>query len=149
MAAFTICSDFGAQGNEVCHYFHCCPVCHEVMALDAMILVFWMLSFKPAFSVSSFTFIKRFFRFSLLSAIKFVSSPYLRLLIFILAILIPSFASSSLAFHKIYSSYKLKKQGDNIQRWHTPFPIANQSVVPCLVLTFASWNLHTGFTGGR
>ena len=34
-------------------------ICHEVMGLDAMILVFWMLSFKPTFSVSSFTFIKR------------------------------------------------------------------------------------------
>ena len=31
-------------------------ICHEVMGLDAMILVFWMLSFKPTFSLSSFTF---------------------------------------------------------------------------------------------
>ena len=31
------------------------------------------------------------------------------------------------------------KQGDNIQPWHTPFPIWNQSVVPCPVLTVASW----------
>ena len=37
-------------------------ICHKVMGLDAMILVFWMLSFKPAFSLSSFTFIKRFFQ---------------------------------------------------------------------------------------
>ena len=36
-------------------------ICHEVMGLDAMILVFWMLSFKPTFSASSFTFIKRLF----------------------------------------------------------------------------------------
>ena len=35
------------------------------MGLDAMILVFWMLSFKPTFSLSSFTFIKRFFSSSL------------------------------------------------------------------------------------
>ena len=33
--------------------------CHEVMGLDVMILVFWVLSCKPAFSLSSFTFIKR------------------------------------------------------------------------------------------
>ena len=39
----------------------------------------------------------------------------------------------------MYSAYKLNKQGDNIQPWHTPFPIWNQSVVPCLVLTVASW----------
>ena len=36
-------------------------ICHEVMGLDAMILVFWMLSFKQTFSLSSFTFIKRLF----------------------------------------------------------------------------------------
>ena len=43
-------------------------ICPEAMGLDAMILVFWMLSFKPTFSLSSFTFIKRLFS-SLLSAI--------------------------------------------------------------------------------
>ena len=39
----------------------------------------------------------------------------------------------------MYSAYKLNKQGDNIQPWHTPFPIWNQSVVPCPVLTVVSW----------
>ena len=48
---------------------------------------------------------------SLLSAIRVVSSPYLRLLIFLLAILIPTCASSSLAFPMMYSAYKLNKQG--------------------------------------
>ena len=86
-------------------------ICHEVMGLDAMILVFRMLSFKPTFSLSSFTFIKRLFSFSLLSAIRVVSSAYLRLLIFLLAILIPACASSSPAFHMMYSVYKLNKQG--------------------------------------
>ena len=43
------------------------------------------------------------------------------------------------AFLMMYSTYKLNKQGDNIQPWHTPFPIWNQSVVPCPVLTVASW----------
>ena len=65
-------------------------ICHEVMGLDAMILVFWMLSFKPTISFSSFTFIKRLFSPSSLSAIREVSSVYLRLLIFLLAILIPA-----------------------------------------------------------
>ena len=37
------------------------------------------------------------------------------------------------------SAYKLNKQGDSIQPWCTPFPIWNQSVVPCPVLTVASW----------
>ena len=36
-------------------------ISHEVMGPDAMIFVFWMLSFKPTFSLSTFTFIKRLF----------------------------------------------------------------------------------------
>ena len=70
MAAVTICSDFGAQENKVCHCFTCVSpsICHEVMGPDAMIFVFWILSFKPAFSLSSFTF-KRLFSTSLLSAV--------------------------------------------------------------------------------
>ena len=40
------------------------------MGPDVMILVFWILSFKPAFSVSSFTFIKRLFSSSSLSALE-------------------------------------------------------------------------------
>ena len=68
-------------------------ICHEVMGPDAMILVFWM--FRPTFSLFSFTFIKRLFSSSLLSAIRVVSSAYLRLLIFLPAILIPICASSS------------------------------------------------------
>ena len=109
------------------------------MGPDAIILVFWMLSFKPTCSLSSFTFIKRFFSSSSLSAIRVVSSAYLRLLLFLLAILIPAYASSSPAFLMMYSAHKLNKQGDNIQPWCTPFPIWNQSVVPCPVLTVASW----------
>ena len=54
------------------------------MGPDAMIFVFWMLSFKPAFSLSTFTFIKSLFSSSSLSAIRVVSSAYLRLLIFLL-----------------------------------------------------------------
>ena len=44
-------------------------ICHEVMGLDAMILVFCMLRFKPTFPLSSLTFIKRLFSSSL-SAIR-------------------------------------------------------------------------------
>ena len=108
------------------------------MGPESMILVFWMLSFKPTFSLSSFIFIKRLFSSSLF-AIRMVSSAYLTLLIFLLAILIPVCASSSPVFLMMYSAYKLNKQGDKIQPWHTPFPIWNQSVVPCPVLTVASW----------
>ena len=68
-------------------------ICHEVIGLDAMIFIFWMLSFKPTFPLSSFTFIKRLFSSSLLSAIRVVSSAYLKLLICLPAILISSCAS--------------------------------------------------------
>ena len=67
---------------------------HEVMGLDAMILVFWMLNFKPTFSLSSSSFY----------AIRVVSSAYLRLLIFLPAILIPACASSNPAFLMMYSA---------------------------------------------
>ena len=198
MAAVTICSDFGAQKNKVCHCFHYFSICHEVMGPDAMIWGFWMLSFKPTLSLSSFTFIKRLLSSSSLSAIRVVSSSYLkikkvkslnhaqlfvtpwivayqasliygifqarilkwvaisfsrvssqprdwtwvsciigrwfyhlshqgrsaylRLLIFLPAILIPACASSSPAFLMMYFAYKLNKHGDNIQPWRTPFP---------------------------
>ena len=85
-------------------------ICHEMMGLDAMILVFWMLSFKPTFWLSSFTFIKRLLNSSSLSPIREVSSTHQKLLIFLLAVLIPACVSSSLAFHMRYSAYKLDKQ---------------------------------------
>ena len=68
-----------------------------------------------------------------------VSSMYLMLLIFLPSILIPACVSSSPAFHMMYSAYKLNEQDDNIQPWRTPFLIWKQSVVPCPVLTVASW----------
>ena len=78
-----------------------------------MILVFWILSYKPTLSLSSFTLIKGLFSSSL-SAKRVVSSAYLKFLIFLPAILIPAYASSSPAFLMMYSACKLNKQGDNI-----------------------------------
>ena len=78
---------------------------HEMMGPDTMILFFCMLSFKPGFSLYSFTLIKRLFSSSSFSAIRVVSSAYLRLLIFFPAILIPPCASSSPAFLVMYSTY--------------------------------------------
>ena len=122
VAAVTICSDFAAQESKICHCFHFFPFylpwsdgigCHD--------LSFLMLSFKPAFSLSSFTFIKRLFSSSSLSAIRVATSAYLRLLIISLGNLwIPAYFSSSLAFCMMYSACKLNKQGDNIQPCHTP-----------------------------
>ena len=143
MAAVIICSDFGAQKKKVWHCFHCFPInfpwsdgtgCHDIS--------FWILSFKPTFSLFSFTFLRRLFSSSLFSAIRVVSSAYLKLLIFLLAILISACASSSPAFHMMYSASKLNKQDDS-----TPFPILNQSVVLCLVLTVASWPAYKSLRG--
>ena len=141
MAAVTICNDFGAPPpKKVSHCFHCFPIylpwndgtrCHDLSFLNVE-------NFTPTFSLSSLTFIKRLLSSSL-SAIRVVSSEYLRLLIFLPAILIPAYGSSSPAFWMMYSAYKLNKQGDNIQPWHTPFLIWNQSVVSCPVLTVTSW----------
>ena len=81
----------------VCHYFHCFPTyspwrdgtrCHD--------LSFWMLSFKPAFSLSSFTFIKSLFSSSSLSAVRVVSSAYLKLLILLPGISIPAWVNNVL-----------------------------------------------------
>ena len=142
----TVCSDFGTQENNVTVSNFSPFICHEVMGLDAMILVFCILRFQPAFSPSSFTFIKRSFSSSLLSITRVVSSAY-RLLIFLLVILTPTCYSSSLAFYMMYLVYKLNNQDDSIQPLCTPFPKLNQSIVPCPVLLLL--DLHTGFSGGR
>ena len=63
----------------------------------------------------------------------------------LLTILIPACVSFSPAFCMMYTAYKLNKQDDNIQPWHTLFPIWNQSVVPCLVLAAASWPAYKFF----
>ena len=68
MAAVTISSDFGAQEEEICHYFHFSPsICHEVMGTDAMILVFLIFCFKLALYYHSLFF------FFLLELKKFLS----------------------------------------------------------------------------
>ena len=79
-------------------------VFHDVLGLEAMIFILWMLTLKPVYSLSSFTFIKRLFSSSSLSAIKVVSAVYLRLLIFLPAVWIPACASSSPPFCLMYSA---------------------------------------------
>ena len=122
MFAVTIHSDFGAPWNKVCHCFHCFPIylpwsdgtgCSDLSFLNV----------EPAFSLSSFTFIRRLFSSSLLSAIRVVSSSCLRLLIFLPAILIllephPAwhFAWCTLHISEIYNLDVLLSQP-----WHTPF----------------------------
>ena len=122
IAAVTICSDLGAKENKICYCFHSSPhsICHEVKGPDAVILVFWMLSFKPAFSLSSFTLIKRLFSSSLLSAFRVVSSAYQRLLIFLPAILIPA------VFPPVQ---RFSVQSLSIQNW---FPLGSTILISLL-----------------
>ena len=112
-------------------------ICHEVMRLEP-----WTSFFECCFKADFHSLL------SLSSRGRLVPLPFchkggnicnLRLLKFLPAILIPDCASSSQALHMMYSAYKLNKQGDNICPWHTPFPIWNQSIIPCPILTVASW----------
>ena len=113
-------------------------ISHEVMGPDAMVFIFRMLSLKPNFSLSSFTFIKRLFSYSSHSAIRIVSSAYLRLMVFLLAIMIPACASSIPAFFIIYSAHKLNKQG-RIYSLDILLFLLEPVCAPCIVLTVVSW----------
>ena len=147
MAAITICSNFGAPPTQSLTISTVSPsICHEVMGPDAMILVLWMLSFKPTFSLS-YTSIKRLFSSSL-SAIRVMSSVYLRLLIFLRADLIPACASSSPTFLMMYSASKLNKQGDNIRPWRTLF-LFGTSLLFHVQFYLLLPDLHTAFSRGR
>ena len=77
MAAITICSDFGAPSKQCLTLFPQFPIYLPWRdGTEAIIFVFWMLSLKPKFSLSSFTFIKRRFNFSSLSARRVLSFAY-------------------------------------------------------------------------
>ena len=139
MAAVTICSDFGAPQKSLTLF----PLFPHLFAMKwwdqmpwSLFPECWVLSqlFHSPLSLSS--------RGSIVP-LCFLPYEWYRLhvwgLIFLLAILIPACTSSSPAFHMTYFAYKLNKQCDNRQPWCTPVPICNQSIVPCPVLTVASW----------
>ena len=84
MAEVTIHSYFGAQEIEICYHFQVFPIylpwsdgsgCHD--------LSFLIVEFRPAFTLFSFTLIKRLFSFSSFSFIRVASFAHLRLLIFL------------------------------------------------------------------
>ena len=105
MAAVTVHSDFGAQENSL-SLFPLFPHLYAMKWWDHMpwseFSESWVLT--ELFHSPFFTFIKRLFSSSSLSAIRVVSPAYLRLVIFLLAILIPAYDSSSPAFHMMYVS---------------------------------------------
>ena len=140
IAPVPICSDFGTRENKICHCFYffafSLPWSDRTRCHD---LHFFNVEFKRSFSLSFFTFIKRLFSSFSLCAVRVVSSAYLKLFVFLPGILILACDSSNPEFHMMYSSLELNKQGDNIQPCCTPFPILNQSVIPCKVLIVVSW----------
>ena len=135
MAAVTICSDFGAPKNS--HCFDCFPIylalrdgtgCHYLSFLNVELEAnFFTLHFH--FHQEDFHFL---FTFCHKGGVICISE--------VIDISPGNLDSSLCCFQSSVShAYKLNKQGDNIQPWRTPFPIWNQSVVPCPVLTVASW----------
>ena len=88
MAAVTVWGDFWRPRKGNLSLLLLFPLLF-VSSEDLVLFLFLVLSFKPAFSLSSSTLIKRIFSSSSFSAIGVVPSAYLRLLIFLLAILIP------------------------------------------------------------
>ena len=110
------------------------------MGLDAMILVFWMLSFKPIFSVFSFILLKRLFSSSSLSAIRVVSSAYLRLSIFLPEILIPAVLHS--AWHFTWYTLRISKVTIHLFQFGTS-PLFH------VWLKLLLLDLYTDFSGGR
>ena len=108
--------------NKVCHCFHCFPIyfpwsdgtrCHDLSFLN--------VEFSAKFFTLLFYFHQEALSSSSISAIRVVSSAYLKLLVFLPAILIPACASSSPVFLLMHSAYLLNKQGYNIRPWLTPF----------------------------
>ena len=133
MAAVTAHSDFGAQEDKICHCFIFSPsICHEVREQMpwSQLFVCWVLSLLFLYPVSPSS------RGSL------VSLCFLPLGWYHQHNWGYWYFSSKWCFIQSVISHdaqKLNKQGDSIQPCHIPFPILNQSALPCPDLTVASW----------
>ena len=131
MVTVTICSDFGAQENKIFYCFHFLPIylpwsdwtgCHDLSFLNTEFQSsFFTLLFLTHHSGPLVP--------SHFLPLEWLSSLYLKLLVFLLVILIPACDLSTLAFHMMHSAYKLNKPSDNIQPCGTPFPILKQWVI--------------------
>ena len=105
-----------------------------MMELDAVSLVFWILSFKPAFPLSTFTFIKKLFTSFLFSAVSVVSSAYLRLLISLLVSAICEPRNSRC------SSWILERQRNQISNCQHPlYHRANKRVAENIYFCFINY----------
>ena len=103
-------SDFGAQENKSVTVSIVFPsICHEVIGLDAMIFIFWMLFYTSFFTLLFHPHQETFlFAFCHKGGVICISE------VIDISPLIPGCASSSPAFLMMYSIYKLNRQGDNV-----------------------------------
>ena len=113
------------------------------MELAAMILAFWMLSFRPAFPLSSFTFIKRLFSSSSFSATRVVWSAYLRLLI----LLPQSWFQLVLnpAWHFIWCTLLLQETVKDREAWHAAVHGITKSWTPLNDCIHSAYTLHISY----
>ena len=130
---------FRAQENKICHSFYFCPVCfpwsNGTGCHDLHFFSCWILSQPLHYPLSPLS------RGSLVP-VHFLPLEWITCISEVVAIFpssLDSCDSGTSALCMMYSAQKLNKHCDNIQPWHTPFAILNQSIVPCLVLTVASW----------
>ena len=140
MAAVTVYSDFGAQEYKVSPFPLFPSVCHKVMGPDAMIFIFWILSFK-LFFYSPFSPSSR----GALIPLPFCHKSGVICISEAIGIFPGRLAFSLRVIHSgflmMLSACNSNKQGNNILTWCS-LPVLNQSAVSCLVLTVASWSTY-------
>ena len=162
MAVVTVCSDFGAQENKICHFFHFSPFylpwsngtwCHDLSFLNAEFQAsFFILLFYPLGNGGSSVplhFLPLEWYHVHVWGCWYCFPPSPLHLPTSLPPLIPACDLSSPAFCMIYSAYKLNKQGDNIQPCHNSFsnlePVhCSMSSSNCCFLTYIPVSQETG-----
>ena len=140
MTAVTICSDFGAWENKICHRFHFFPIylpwndgtrCHDLCFLNIALsqLFHSLLSLSSIGSLVPLHFLPlEWYHLHMWGCWYFSWQSWFQL------VLQPAQYFTWCTLHVSYTSMVT-----GLQPWPSPFPILNQSVVPYPVLTFASW----------
>ena len=111
MVAVTLCSDFRSQEEEILSLLPPFPLLFAMNGARCHDLSFFLIfGLKLTFSLSSYTLTERLFSSSSLSAIRVVSTTYLRLLLFLLPVLIPACNLTSPASLTMCSVFRLNNQ---------------------------------------
>ena len=141
MTAVTICSDFGARENKICHCFHFSPIympwndgtgCHDLCFLNIALsqLFHSPLSLSSRGSLVPLCFLPlEWYHLHMLACWYFSWQSWFQLVLH---------PAQHFTWCTLYISYTSMVTG--LQPWCSPFPILKQSIiVPCPVLTSASW----------